>query len=309
MVPLATELVLRVLERCERNGERLIVVEDGGYISPLFLGHEAVAAHSLLCDGMVEQTTNGIYLFDEALAISGKSANVTLVIVAESDLKKRIEAPLIGEVAVQSIENLMLRRELSLRGRKVLLLGCGTIGRKLLDFLLQKECQVTVAEQDETKTEGLPPGASAIAARDLEQNIGTHSIVIGTTGRYPFVDYRHFLALKDKAILVNASSKKREFHEEVLAHATKLPDRKIFGFGTEYTLVNGKTFFLLADGYPVNFYEGESVAGELLQPIMGLLLAGALFLEKRNSPKGKIDVPDDVQWAMERYYQDAMADR
>ena len=63
---------------------------------------------------------------------------------------------------------------------------------------------------------------------------------------------------------------------------------------------DGTVVLVAADGYPVNFFTSESVPGELMQPVLALLLMGAHHLVSGvDIPPGIVPFPGEVQRLVE----------
>ncbi len=90
--------------------------------------------------------------------------------------------------------------------------------------------------------------------------------------------------------LVNATSKRREINYQDLDSLTVSREVKK-GFGIKYKTTLGKDIWLLANGYPVNFFDSESVPDKDIQFVPALLFkAAALLFDKKYSVKLKVHI-------------------
>lgn len=100
--------------------------------------------------------------------------------------------------------------------------------------------------------------------------------VFGTTGRTSIDRGAGGLLAKFRPTLVSISSKQVEFDLEGFKTIAQnvdewtLESRRI---GTIYTLGDEKVLKVMGDGYPINFFAGESVEPRHIDPIMALLHA------------------------------------
>lgn len=290
--PIVRVVLARCLALCQQQNLKLLVVEDGGYVSPLLESDPVFSMSPVECVGVVEQTRNGIWLYEAAV---GSSPRVPLVAVAESQLKSEWESPLIGRAVVSNIERLLNVTDRSLQGKRVLLLGCGDIGREILKELGRFDCDVTISEPKPERWPQPTQHVRAVTPEAMVAEIQSCDVIIGASGEVPFNTDQHFAALRHGAVLVNASSKLREFDAQKLKkftdHTTLIP-----GVGREHHLLGNKGILFLANGFPVNFFETESVPGESIQPILGLLLMAASHLAtSRMTTKGKLPFPQESE--------------
>jgi len=308
-----------VFVHCQKRDLQYVVVEDGGYVTRLLRDRVAGNADwGSRCVGIVEQTTNGIWVTRDWQNNPGSySSSLSLPVynVAESSLKRDGEAPLIGKAVVFNTMRLLERYEESNLSEKVaLVLGHGSIGSEVVKALVSEKCNVVVWESEQARAKDLPPGV--VLAHDLEEACNSADLVIGCTGkgvntpndgdRPPLNERSNFLALKHGAVLVNGSSKLCEFNWEEVDNITKV-QQVSRAFGHERILNGGKLLRVAADGFPVNFYNSQSAPAEKMQPILAMLFLGACrLLEKTHSP-GIVDVPDEDQEYIMRVYRESNA--
>lgn len=158
-------LVLRMLAECQVAGEQLVIVEDGGYVAPLFnsgaLSGDAVASfrtkHGIPADpetdsllpplladaiaqleGTVEHTRNG---YDEVQAVALEFGRLAkpMFTIAISYAKTQVESRSVATTCVNAVENAMFSHGAVLRARHTCVLGSrGNIGGRLLDMLCER---------------------------------------------------------------------------------------------------------------------------------------------------------------------------
>lgn len=229
--------------RAEAAGERLLLIEDGGYLGPVVqdallqglatdqfakdLGHEHAdrrplqeAVGARLC-ATVEHTRNG---FDRIAAVEQKRGRLALPAysIAISKLKREVESREVAASVLAAVETVLHAEGRILSRRSALVLGSrGAIGRELVRSLH--------ARLDDT-TEGLhgvdlraADGPSSLSAegRTLAELPDSRwlatDLVLGVTGDSVLKgrDLERWLrhGTRDTLVLVSGSTKKVEFRD------------------------------------------------------------------------------------------------
>lgn len=256
------EIIEKVCNRCKKENKTLLIIEDGGYIVPII--HQLGIPPFII--GAVEQTARGVWN-DESVNVK-----IPVLTVVFSEFKKELEAPEVGKAVVFNIERLLSGRTF-LRGRKVGVMGFGTIGRNVARCLKNSGAIVKISEIDVKKAiiaqfEGFEHMDSILLVKDCD-------IVIGTTGRKS-LGISEILAAKNNAVFVSASSKQIEIDMDVVEQLSV--SKEILTIGTEYELINGNKLLILANGFPVNFYCSESVPDKLIDFILSEIVECAAKL-------------------------------
>jgi S-adenosylhomocysteine hydrolase len=301
---IVAKVLRKVVDTCIRENRRFLVVEDGGYVVPML--HTPEFSKSLkLCVGAVEQTSNGIWR-DQELA-KRCQLKIPVVSVAESKLKRDQEGKLIGRAVVANLERLLLSKyDDGVSGRDCMVIGLGSVGLNIARTLVADGANVHVTDADkkvlkQARRAGVHVATSVLGA------IGRQTIVIGATGgRFgPPIGFEELLASPYNLVLVNASSRQQEVDDKQLKSLT-VSKEKIRGFGTKYHLNTGKDVILVANGYPVNFFDSESVPDKEIQFIPTLLFCSAMLLCNPQAPlrRGTIHpVPDKLQKDIEQVHR------
>lgn len=263
------------------TNKKVIVVEDGGYIFPALHTESEFISHQDLFTLIVEQTTNGI---DRDLGLIKKS-NLTTFIpvidVAKSDLKKILESRLIGKTVVNNIEQLLAKDFCGIEGKVIGLVGYGNTGEFIVEQLLYRGATVKIFEPKDSREVIAKFKGSITTCDSVPETIKESDIVIESTGNSIAWANMHELSLFKNASYYLSSSSKRlginyndldKFSNETI----NLP-----GIGKKYYLNNKNYITLLADGYPINFFMGESVPDYQIQFIITLLF-GAAYLGVKN---------------------------
>lgn len=223
--------------------KKVIVLDDGGFLLQ-YLNEVLEDAKGVTG---VEQTSSGFEKLKDLPLQFG------ILNVARSEIKTKVESPLIAEKIIEQIEN---RISLSSSVR-ALVIGQGSIGKAIKEQLTGKArvfgCDSTVGLCDfgGNYTEQLP----------------TFDVIIGATGK-TILTIEQVRRLKPGALLVSASSSDREFSAVEMRH-------DIYSVGNCHVDVDFEGVRLLNNGFPVNFTGDEhSLSPEDAQLTRSLLFAG-----------------------------------
>ncbi len=233
---------LALVARAEQAFERVLLVEDGGYLGPVIqdallqgltvaafaasLGH-AVDESRLLREVLgppllatVEHTRNGFDRLAEVEARHGALA-VPSYSIAISRLKRDVESREVAAAVLNAIETVLAADGRILARRTCLVLGChGAIGRELVRALQSRvdHPDQQLAGIDLRASESASPSCSARTLDELppERWLAT-DLVIGVTGASVVraADVERWLVGSERELLVLASgsTKKVEFRE------------------------------------------------------------------------------------------------
>lgn len=270
----------QVAEALQESQAPLLVQEVGGYLAHAS-ARLAAFPHFL---GVVEDTNNGHWLYE-----STGPHPIPVLSMAQSPLKA-VEDSIIGDAVLYSIERI-LREEFAAicQGLRCSVIGFGKIGRSTAVALKDREAVVSIydinpAKDMSAKVEGFFP-------MPLHDLLPESDLVVGCTGQtsirlvdMPFI--------KDGAILVSASSKAVEF---ALANFEReCTVEKFTDIIWRFTQPNGKKFYVLLKGTPVNFRDG-SILGTILDMIYCELFVCMREVAAKRAPVGLTKSPPPVQ--------------
>lgn len=279
----ARRVLLQLRSRLEDEA-RFLVIEDGGYITPM-LHTDEFADLREKCIGVVEQTTKGM----RAIRGLEKGAGLRLpvVAVAESDLKLRLEAGEVGEALTFTLESYFRQLGRPLSQIPALVLGFGPVGKNLAGALAGRCARVSVFDSNYLlQIEARSHKPRVFDALESLDDLSPFKLIVGTTANTS-LDEHALLRTADNVILASGSSDRLEFDLAGLRHhvAKPLDDNVILdGFVTRYRLDNGRSIGVLCDGYPINFIMGDGIAKSVIDPILTELLAGATLIAERAFP-------------------------
>ncbi|HXW16303.1 MAG TPA: hypothetical protein VEN79_17475, partial [Terriglobia bacterium] len=281
----------------QKSARDVLIVEDGGYFAPTLHAKESPLLKFVL--GAVEQTTNGLNRLKEWGERLDPSPNLDKVMqfpllsVPDSKIKLNIEPALIGNQVVQCIQQ--MTNVLPLQGMEVGLFGLGTIGMETYASLRSLGANVTgwdpnIGRRLQFNIKGGKLAESSIAA------VHNKKLIIGCSGNPKkfSLGADELARLEHNTYLASASSEQYEIDMQWLEQHSE--EQKRFGFrdeavsdgrlwaGTKYTLSEGKTVNVLADGYPVTFWGFGGMPHKGGDLIMTVILLAAAELASHNRP-------------------------
>ncbi len=255
-VEVAKEL-RRCLALCQKNGQKLIIHEVGGYAIPLALSDDFSREREFIAGG-VEDTKQGKWRVE-------KFNNIPFPYIhcAESRLKQ-VESPFVGDAVVFAVDDILRRHGYALAGRNAFVLGYGWIGQAVCESFRRKNVIVSCFDTDPIKRLSAQlNGFEVVTPNEISSN---NSIIIGATGKTSIT--RELLEqLNDNTFVGSASSRNIEIDLSELKNIT-VDKRKIDDEIEECWTGDSKRLYLLNNGYPVNFLKA-SIPDEISYLILG----------------------------------------
>ncbi|MEV6970839.1 NAD(P)-dependent oxidoreductase [Hamadaea sp. NPDC051192] len=255
-------------ERAATLGLRCLAIDDGGYILPALLTEAADVQAAYV--GVVEQTMSGIFKLEPFAALP-----VPVLAVAQSRLKASIESTWIADTAIFNILDILPDEKPE--GQPALILGYGNIGAAIAGILRNRGMRVAVYDRDLVRLISAHE-TGYLTGTSLTDLLAEHRplLVIGTTGRTSLTE-EHYAVLRRDCFLASVSSRNTEFDLPALAaRAESVVDLGRIGY--RYRLGDHVNVTVLADGYPVNFHQADSVTKSHSDLICAALLLGACVL-------------------------------
>ncbi len=287
-----TRAIDDAVARHRRNHFPIVVMDDGGLVAEILHSNpkyrDVIDAFKI-----VEQTTRGI------TAAEQRELRTAVVNVARSR-SKQLEGSFIGRaVAGKLVQGLRRVGQEDLRGKRVALVGYGTIGVAIARELRRLGATVTVVDSSPEKLAAARRASFKVAASEdgRAAALAGADVVVGATG-VRSLGLEDLRRLKHGAVVASASSKQVEIDMEALRGAAasrtlvaassplvKLPNAR-------YRL-GRKEITLLGDGWPINFDgDVEDIPSHHIQLTRALMFAGALqaasIYGNRNETKGVI---------------------
>jgi hypothetical protein len=233
---------LRLLQRAEAAGERVLLVEDGGYLGPV--AQDALLRGQTLADfaqglgaasddrrplaealgkrlvATIEHTRNG---YDKLVDVAQRHGRLAVpsYSIAVSQLKRAVESREVAASVLNAVESVLNAEGRILARRRALVLGCvGAIGGELVRHLGGR------LDQPDEQLSGVDLRVGEVAARcaavrtfadvSPERWLQTN-LVLGVTGASVLrgADVERWLcgSPHEQLVLASGSTKKVEFHD------------------------------------------------------------------------------------------------
>lgn len=247
------------IERCTENDLRLVIHEVGGMAiralhEPRYIGGDTVV-------GALEITKQGVWVAEQLSELRIPQINV-----AQTRLKQ-IEGKQVGEAVVSALDTILRDLGYATVGRDALVCGYGWVGKGVAQSLRQRGLGVSVRDVDTVSVvEATVDGHNPCHGSRLNR---MPAIVVGASGR-PSIDAALMAQLPDRCFLVSGSSKDLEIDLQHLAELTS-ESVQLHEHVRQCTLHDGRRFYLVNEGFPVNF-TGASVPDEIVEFLFAELI-------------------------------------
>lgn len=285
-----------------RNGQRWMIVEDGGYAFPALHDDPHLAIYLENCVGAVEHTTRGRwnYEFVETDAIPHIARNLKrpAVTISGSQLKTKHEAGFVAQALLDECHWLLRRDHQFLRHRTVAVVGYGRVGKALARAVSHVDATVLVVDPAVGEI-----GFGMRSVSLVEAIAAGAFLIFGATGtssltREALIAFL-FESPSEMLYLASASSKALEYAEAIrlLEQAAAEPELSVFtaddpieveverdeiGIRYKFKLAGGrsKQVVLLGNGYPVIFFPPDThgAPNRAMDPVMTQLFLAAAGL-------------------------------
>ena len=263
-----------------------IVIDDGGDLIDLLGGKCKAYAGDLI--GGCEETTTGIL----RLKAREKDGILPCPMVAVNDAKAKHYYDNKYGTGQSVWDGIMHTTNLVVAGKTVVVAGYGWCGKGVAMRAAGMGANVIVTEVDPFKA--LDATMNGFRVMTMDQAAPLGDVFVTVTGCKDVIVGRHFQAMKHNALLANAGHFDCEVNVAALrelAESSQLRRENIVG----YTLPNGKTLNVLAEGRLVNLAAGNGHPAEIMDMSFAVQALAAEWLTKQNGLEKKVyAVPDAI---------------
>jgi adenosylhomocysteinase len=225
-----------------------ITMDDGAdLVSTLHKHYTKLAANVL---GGTEETTTGVI----RLRNMARAGKLIYPIVAVNDAQTKHFFDNRYGTGQSTIDGITRATNILWAGRKVVVCGYGWCGKGIA-----KRAQGLGAQVIVTEVQPIPALEAAMDGYQIMPLIKaceTADVFITTTGDMNVIDRRHFVKMKDGAIVANSGHFNVEINIPALESLAK-SKRRIRSFVDEYTLRDGRHIYLLGEGRLINLAAAE----------------------------------------------------
>jgi adenosylhomocysteinase len=263
-----------------------IVIDDGGDLIDLLSGKCKDYADCLL--GGCEETTTGIL----RLKAREKDGILPCPMVAVNDAKAKHYYDNKYGTGQSAWDGIMHTTNLVVAGKTVVVAGYGWCGKGVAMRAAGMGANVIVTEIDPFKALDATMNGFRVMTMDEAAPLG--DVFVTVTGCKDVITARHFETMKDNVLLANAG----HFDCEVavaslreMAVSSALRRENIVG----YTLPNGNTLNVLAEGRLVNLAAGNGHPAEIMDMSFAVQALAAEWVSKQKGLEKKVyPVPDSI---------------
>ena len=283
------EADLRAALSCGPN----IIIDDGGDL--VHLVHTEMRELLSGVIGGCEETTTGIHRL-KAMDRAGELM-FPMVMVNDADCKHLFDNRYgTGQSVFDGINR---TTNLIVAGKYVVVAGYGWCGKGVAMRAKGLGARVIVTEVDPVRAIEAHMDGFEVMPMDAAAGIG--DIFITVTGCSDVITPKHFMMMKDGAILSNAGHFDVEVDMAGL-HALAAEHYEARHNIEGYVLPNGKTVFALAEGRLVNIAAGDGHPAEIMDMSFAIQALSAKYLvENRGKLKpGVVPVPAEIDGAVAR---------
>ena len=262
-----------------------IVIDDGGDLIDLLGGKCKAYAGDLI--GGCEETTTGIL----RLKAREKDGILPCPMVAVNDAKAKHYYDNKYGTGQSVWDGIMHTTNLVVAGKTVVVAGYGWCGKGVAMRAAGMGANVIVTEVDPFKA--LDATMNGFRVMTMDQAAPLGDVFVTVTGCKDVIVGRHFQAMKHNALLANAGHFDCEVNVAALrelAESSQLRRENIVG----YTLPNGKTLNVLAEGRLVNLAAGNGHPAEIMDMSFAVQALAAEWLTKQTGLEKKVYAVSDA---------------
>lgn len=263
-----------------------LIVDDGGDLISLLGGRCADLGERLI--GGCEETTTGIH----RLIAREKAGILPCPMMAVNDAKAKHYYDNKYGTGQSVWDGIMHTTNLVVAGKTVVVAGYGWCGKGVAMRAAGMGANVIVTEVDPFKA--LDATMNGFRVMTMDQAAPLGDVFVTVTGCKDVIVGRHFQAMKHNALLANAGHFDCEVNVAALrelAESSQLRRENIVG----YTLPNGKTLNVLAEGRLVNLAAGNGHPAEIMDMSFAVQALAAEWLTKQTGLEKKVyAVPDAI---------------
>jgi len=226
------------------NGKPLnMILDDGGDLTNLV--HEKYPQYLKGIKGLSEETTTGVHNLYKMFKTG--ALKVPAINVNDSVTKSKFDN-LYG-CRESLVDGIKRATDVMLAGKVAMVAGYGDVGKGSAQSLRGFGCRVIITEVDPINA--LQASMEGYEVTTVEDCVSKCNIFVTTTGCKDILTAKHFVQMKNDAIVCNIGHFDCEIQVQWLEDNCKLKTN-IKPQVDRYTLQNGKNLILLAEGRLVN---------------------------------------------------------
>ncbi|UHA74134.1 adenosylhomocysteinase [Paenibacillus sp. 481] len=283
------QLLIRALE----NKPDLIIDDGGDLISILHTERPDLRVN---VRGGAEETTTGIL----RLKAMEKDGTLTFPMVAVNDAQCKYLFDNRYGTGQSVWDGINRTTNLVVAGKTVVVVGYGWCGKGVALRAKGLGANVVVTEIDAVK--GVEAYMDGFAVLPMSEAARVGDIFVTVTGNRDVIRGEHYDVMKDGAILSNAGHFDVEVNKlELAERATSV--RRVRHNIEEYSLQDGRSIYLLAEGRLVNLAAGDGHPAEIMDMTFALQAMSLKYVNDQHEQIGNkvVNVPYELDEQVARY--------
>jgi adenosylhomocysteinase len=242
--------------------------------------------------GGSEETTTGVHRL-RAMAADGK---LLYPVFAVNDAETKWDFDNVYGTGQSTLDGILRASSVLLAGKNFVVAGYGHCGRGVAMRARGMGANVIVTEVKATAA--LKATLEGCRVMTMEEAAEVGDIFVTATGMKDVIRGRHFVKMKDGAVVCNTGHYDVELNLKELAELST-DARMVRDSNREYTLENGKRVFVLADGRLVNLAAAEGHPSEVMDMSFANQFNAHLTLVQaaeagETLPRSVIDLPVEL---------------
>ena len=242
--------------------------------------------------GGSEETTTGVHRL-RAMATDGR---LLYPVYAVNDAETKWDFDNVYGTGQSTLDGILRASSVLLAGKQFVVAGYGHCGRGVAMRAQGMGANVIVTEV--RPISALKATLEGCRVMTMDEAAGIGDIFVTATGMRDVIRGRHFLRMKDGAIVCNTGHYDVELSLGELA-ALSVDTRMVRDGNREYVLENGRRLFVLADGRLVNLAAAEGHPSEVMDMSFANQFKAHLKLvqdheEGRPIERAVIDLPEEL---------------
>jgi adenosylhomocysteinase len=264
-----------------------IVLDDGADL--IVTLHQETESTPVDVLGGCEETTTGVL----RLKAMERMKSLKIPVIAVNNAQTKWDFDNVYGTGQSTLDGIIRATNMLLAGKTVVVAGYGHCGRGIATRARGMGSQVIVTEVDPIRA--LRAVMDGFKVMPMVEAAKLGDLFITATGNIDVVRAEHMILMKDGAVLCNAGHFNVEISLEDLEKIST-SKRRIRDNLDEYTLINGRRLYLLAEGRLVNLVAAEGHPSEVMDMSFANQALSVKYLVEKAGTLGPhvYDVPLEV---------------
>lgn len=285
--------IAALVERAEKNGKKMMIIDDGGYAGHVIRKYFAEHEHRFV---IVEWTTRGVRKFEQLQA-----PKFPLLSAAESAPKTAIEPAFVADALRDACVVSMQNRLGTLKDKSLLLVGFGHIGRAVALVMQAKGMRVTVSDVRKEALEAARRDGFLVEP-DMKKAVANKHAILAATGANSMPP-EIFSQISHGTVIASASSVDIETRSPVAAHngtwGRSLIRRELYVEDGEQRAIDRE---LLGGGYVLNMTRRTRLMAPEREEVIFMNVTEAIAQIADETRPGKHLMTTDREARIDRLY-------